>query len=160
MRIKDSALTLAFALGFLAFAQGAVALAQEPPPFPILYGGRALMDGEPLAEGTTLVARVGDYETETTVERNGVYRNLLVSPTGPEYFYAPVTFHAMGATAEEGDVFLPASTPVFKDVGFDLHFRSQEDKGGLFQPWMAIVASVPVVVLAGWVGARRRWKRR
>ena len=94
----------------------------ELPPFPILYGGRALLDGEPLAEGTRLVARVGNYEKEVAVEEDGHYRNLLVSPPSGDYFNERVTFHALGLTAAEEDVFLRTAGPVFKDVGFDIHF--------------------------------------
>ena len=119
---KDSALILALAVCVLLLAQGGPALAQEIPPFPILYGGRALVDGEPLPEGTRLVARVGDYETWTTVEQSGAYRNLLVAPLSREYHYVPVTFHALEMVAEERDVFLPSGAPIFKDIGFDLHF--------------------------------------
>ena len=153
---KVSTLPLAFALFVLVLAHDTVALAQDMPPFPILYGGRALMDGKPVAEGTRLVARVGDYQTETTVEKNGAYRNLLVSPPSREYFYVPVTFHAAGLTAEERDVFLPAGAPVFKDIGFDLHFSRPGD--GLFRLWMAIGGGVILVALVGWFGLRKRWK--
>ena len=116
------ALGLAFVLCVLLLAQGSPALAQDIPPFPVLYGGRALLNGEPLPEGTRLVARVRDYETWTFVERDGTYRNLLVGPPSRDYFNAPVTFHLLGLRAEEQDVFQPAGAPIFKDVGFDLHF--------------------------------------
>lgn len=157
LRSKTLALTLAFVLFALVLAQDTAALAQELPPFPILYGGRALVDGEPVAEETRLVARVGDYETWTTVEKDGAYRNLLVSPPSREYFYVPVTFHAMGLTADEQDVFLPAGAPIFKDVGFDLRFSRPSD--GFFQLWMAVAAGVMLVVLAGWFGLRKRYGR-
>ena len=119
---KIPALGLTSVLCVLLLAQGSTAIAQDIPPFPILYGGRALLNGDPLPEGTRLVARVRDYETWTFVERDGTYRNLLVGPPSRDYYNATVTFHVQGLRAEEQDVFRPAGEPTFRDVGFDLHF--------------------------------------
>lgn len=113
---------ISLVMTFLELLTPGNALAQDYPPFPILYGGIALADGVPLTHGTRLVARVGDYETWTTVEDNGRYRNLLVAPPDDSYYYKVITFHALGGDALEKDVFLPIGAPVFKDVGFDLDF--------------------------------------
>ena len=104
------------------------AMAQEPPPFPVLYGGRLLIDGEPAPPGIEVMARVGDYETSTVVEvgEEGRYRNLVVQPPNSEYYELPVTFHALGTTALEQDVFKRSGGPVVKatgDAAFDLHFQ-------------------------------------
>ena len=109
-------------------------MAQEPPPLPILYGGRVLIDGEPAPAGTEVVARVGDYETSTTVEvgEEGRYRNLLVAPPSSDYYDMPVTFHALGATALEEDVFRRSGGVVFRttgDAAFDLHFQISLEAG-------------------------------
>ena len=117
-----AAVALAFIACLLLPTLGRVAQAQQMPPFPILYGGMATVDGEPLPEGTRVTARVGDYETWTTVEKNGTYRNLLLGPPNRDYYTVPVTFHAMGLTAVERDVFLRTGAPLFKSTGFDLHF--------------------------------------
>ena len=118
------ALGMGLALFLLILTQAGLALAQdqEMPPFPILYGGRALMDGQPLPEGTRLEARIRDYVTWTSVLQDGNYRSLLVGPPSRDYYLGTVTFHALGVTAQEQDVFRPAGAPDFKDVGFDLHF--------------------------------------
>jgi hypothetical protein len=99
-----------------------VVFAQEPLVFPILYGGTAYVDGQPAPAGTVLIAKVGDWPNSTTVERNGTYHGLLVSPPTKEYYYRPITFHLGEMTAQEQDVFLPAGEPTFKDSGYDLHF--------------------------------------
>ncbi|MBI4200549.1 MAG: hypothetical protein HY535_08785 [Chloroflexi bacterium] len=108
----------AFGLSLAALTAGssvpAVLFAQEPPPFPILYAGWAHVDGEPLPEGSRLVARVKDYEIWTTVEKDGFYRNLVVGPPSKEYYGQTITFHALGLAAQEQDVFLTADGPVFK----------------------------------------------
>ena len=115
-------LGLATALCVLLLAQESKVLAQDIPPFPILYGGRALLNGEPLPEGTRLEARVRDYEIWTIVQENGVYMGLVVGPPSRDYYNATVTFHALGLRAEKQDVFRPAGEPIFKSTGFDLHF--------------------------------------
>ena len=99
--------------------------AQEFPPFPILYGGHVWINDEPAPPGTVLVVRVGDYETSTMVEEDGLYRNLLVQPQSSDYYGQTVTFHARGAAAQEGDVFTQAGAPEFK-TAFDLHFLLSE----------------------------------
>ena len=124
IRGNAPALGLGLGLFLLILTQAGLALAQdqEMPPFPILYGGRALMDGQPLPEGTRLEARIRDYVAWTFVLQDGNYRSLLVGPPNRDYYLGTVTFHALGVTAEEQDVFRPAGAPVFKDVDFDLHF--------------------------------------
>jgi hypothetical protein len=60
------------------------------------------------------------------VEEDGYYRNLLLAPPSGEYYSQPVTFHALNMTAAENDVFVQTAAPVFKDVGFDIHFTRAE----------------------------------
>ena len=131
--LTGMALALVWLSLFSLVGEG-LAVAQEPPPLPILYGGRMLIDGEPAPAGTGIVARVGDYETGTTVEvgEEGSYRNLLVQPPSSDYYDMPVTFHALGATALEQDVFKPSGGVVFKatgDAAFDLHFQLSKEAG-------------------------------
>lgn len=114
-------LALAQWFGGTAAVQG-----QDIPPFPILYGGRVYIDGDPAPEGTKLVARVDDYEIWTHVGPDGIYRNLVVGPPSEDYHFAPITFHVDGLQAEETDAFLPSETPTSKDRGFDLHFHTAE----------------------------------
>ena len=71
------------------------------------------MDGQPLPEGTRLEARIRDYVTWTFVLQDGNYRSLLVGPPNRDYYLGTVTFHALGVTAQEQDVFRPAGAPVF-----------------------------------------------
>ncbi len=129
----------------------------ELPPFPILYGGRALLDGEPIPEGTGLTVRVGDYEAETVVEEDGHYRNLLVAPPIGDYYSQLVTFHALNMAAAEEDLFVEATAPVFKEVGFDLHFtRTVSDETSTLLPWVLFIGILLfLAVLVGWFVARR-----
>ena len=161
--------------------------AQEPPPFPILYGGRVTVDGETGPAGTELVARVDGYETGVLVEEDGIYSNLLVQPPGSNYFGKTITFHALGAIAEESDVFSRSGGPVFKAFGddaFDLHFQlpkpepspvptvataqregtGEEGGNGQGLPMVLLVAGIGVagaaVAAMAWVVGRRRRGRR
>ena len=118
-------LLFALTLGLASFTGGERIVAQEFPPFPILYAGHVWINDEPAPPGTVLVARVGDYETSIVVEEDGLYRNLLVQPQSSDYYGQTVTFHAGGATAEEQDEFPRASGPVFK-TAFDLHLQLPE----------------------------------
>lgn len=91
--------------------------AQELPPYPILYGGTVVINGELAPPGTQVSARVGDYVTDVLVEENGGYRNLLLQPSGSEYYGLEITFHVLGALAEERDTFIQSGGPTFKHAG-------------------------------------------
>jgi hypothetical protein len=96
LRESGTVFLLAISL-FIFLPQSTFAVVQndEMPPFPILYGGRALMDGQPLPDGTKIEARIDDYVTWALVIENGMYRNLLVGPPNREYFYKTITFHTL-----------------------------------------------------------------
>ncbi|MBI4197808.1 MAG: hypothetical protein HY533_01695, partial [Chloroflexi bacterium] len=122
-RNRTSLFAKALLLVMAATSAAAVpALAQEPPVFPILYGGTAYVNGQPAPEGAVLVVKVGDWQNRTTVERNGTYHGLMAAPPTKEYYSRPITFHLEEMTAQEQDVFLPAGEPIFKDRVYDLHF--------------------------------------
>ena len=117
--LKTGAVAIAVVISLVA-ARGN---AQEPPVFPILYGGTVYVDGAPATAGTVIVATVGAREFHATTEPGGAYRNLLVAPPDKSYYFSPITFQLDGLTAQEQDVFLPAGSPTFKDEGYDLHFE-------------------------------------
>lgn len=99
--------------------------AQELPTYPILYGGTVVINGELAPPGTQLSAKVGDYATDVLVEENGGYRNLLLQPPRSEYYGLEVTFHVLGALAEERDIYVQSGGPMFKHSGlsaFNLNF--------------------------------------
>ena len=112
-------------ISLASLSDGGRIAAQEFPPFPTLYGGHVWINDKPAPPGTVLVIRVGDYETRTVVEEDGFYRNLLVQPQSSDYYDLPITFHVLGASAQEGDVFIQAGAPEFK-TAFDLHFLISE----------------------------------
>ena len=92
---------LALALGIAALLGGNTALAQSSiAPWPILFQGTALLNGEPVQEGT-LTVRVGDWESPKPVPvRNGVFmcgdECLIAGPPSLAYLDQPVTFHLNG----------------------------------------------------------------
>ena len=99
---------LALALAVAALLGGNAALAQEEeqeqdrsiPPWPILFQGTALLNGQPVQEGT-LTVRVGDWESPRPVPvSDGVFECgaacLIAGPPSLAYLDLPVTFHLDG----------------------------------------------------------------
>ena len=130
----------ALTMSLLSFTGAGRIAAQEFPPFPTLYGGHVWINDDPAPPGTVLVARVGDYEAMVLVEEDGHYRNLLVQPQSSDYHDLPITFHALGTMAQEGDTFLEAGGPVFK-TAFDFHFQLPKPESS--PPAPVQTASVP-----------------
>ena len=97
---------LALALAIAALLGGNAALAQDQdqdrsiPPWPILFQGTALLNGEPVQEGA-LTVRVGDWESPRPVPvSDGVFECgaacLIAGPPSLAYLDLPVTFHLDG----------------------------------------------------------------
>ena len=123
LKLTELFTALAAAVTFLLIAGQTEA--QELPPYPILYGGSVVINGEFAPLGTQLSARVGDYVTDVLVEEDGAYRNLLLQPPSSEYYGLEITFHILGALAEQRDTFIQSGGPVFKYAGlsaFNLKF--------------------------------------
>ena len=73
MARRWAALALALAVAALLGGNAALAQDQSIPPWPILFQGTALLNGEPVQEGT-LTVRVGDWESPIPVPvRDGVF---------------------------------------------------------------------------------------
>ena len=95
-----AALALALAVAALLGGNAALAQDQSIPPWPILFQGTALLNGEPVQEGT-LTVRVGDWESPIPVPvRDGVFdcgaACLIAGPPSLAYLDLPVTFHLDG----------------------------------------------------------------
>ena len=74
-----ASLLLALAGGWAVSDSASLLAAQgEPPPFPIIYHGRVMIDGHLGNDNMHLVARVGDYETHPVRIKNGQFLNLVV----------------------------------------------------------------------------------
>ena len=97
---------LALALAVAALLGGNAALAQDQdqdrsiPPWPILFQGTALLNGEPVQEGA-LTVRIGDWESPRPVPvSDGVFECgaacLIAGPPSLAYLDLPVTFHLDG----------------------------------------------------------------
>ena len=97
MRMPATIRMFITAMAALLLGVGAAgALAQTAfPPWPLLYEGTVLQDGDP-AEGTVF-ARVGDWESHHVPVKNGAFRCadpcLIVGPPSFDYIGEPVTFH-------------------------------------------------------------------
>lgn len=97
MRMPATIRVFITAMAALLLGVGAAgALAQTAlPPWPLLYEGTVLQDGDP-AEGTVF-ARVGDWESHHVPVKNGAFRCadpcLIVGPPSFDYIGEPVTFH-------------------------------------------------------------------
>ena len=100
MARRWAALTLALAVAALLGGNAALAQDQSIPPWPILFQGTALLNGEPVQEGT-LTVRVGDWESpRPTPVSDGVFdcgaACLIAGPPSLAYLDLPVTFHLDG----------------------------------------------------------------
>ena len=100
MARRWAALTLALAIAALLGGNATLAQDQSIPPWPILFQGTALLNGEPVQEGA-LTVRVGDWESPIPVPvRDGVFdcgaACLIAGPPSLAYLDLPVTFHLDG----------------------------------------------------------------
>ena len=100
MARRWAALTLALAVAALLGGNAALAQDQSIPPWPILFQGTALLNGEPVQEGT-LTVRVGDWESpRPTPVSDGIFdcgaACLIAGPPSLAYLDLPVTFHLDG----------------------------------------------------------------
>ena len=100
MARRWAALTLALAVAALLGGNAALAQDQSIPPWPILFQGTALLNGEPVQEGA-LTVRVGDWESPKPVPvSDGVFECgtacLIAGPPSLAYLDLPVTFHLDG----------------------------------------------------------------
>ena len=100
MARRWAALALALAVAVLLGGNAALAQDQSIPPWPILFQGTALLNGEPVQDGT-LTVRVGDWESPKPVPvRDGVFdcgaACLIAGPPSLAYLDLPVTFHLDG----------------------------------------------------------------
>jgi len=87
---KDKSLFVT--LLFMIYACG-VASAQ-PPPIPADYSGYITINGEAAPEGTTVFAKIGDYNsTAVTVGSDGRYEYLIVMPPDTTYVGETIEFY-------------------------------------------------------------------
>ncbi|MDA1348554.1 MAG: hypothetical protein O3A47_06760 [Chloroflexi bacterium] len=100
--------------------------AQGLPPLPFIYSGTAMVNGAPVPDGLTIMARVGDYESLLIVVLGGVYLGLTVVPSEPRLFGATITFHLDGVQADQTDIFAPQGLPTVKG-NFNLSFPRLPD---------------------------------
>ena len=94
--------------------------AQAPPPAPVIYSGTATAGGVPVPDGFTIVGRVGTYESEPIVVKDGAYLVLSVGPPDTTFSGLMVTFHLDGVQADQEVTFLSAALPAVFTV--DLTF--------------------------------------
>jgi hypothetical protein len=76
---------------------------------PAVYGGSLIIDGGSVPASATLVARVGQYQSNSAVIDGETYRSLVVNPIGLEATGQPVEFFLNGIKSETTDLFEPGS---------------------------------------------------
>ena len=97
--------------------------AQEQPVRPTTYNGSLMFDGQPLADGLKVLARIEDYETTSVISKDGRYQGLVVQPPEQRYVGKTVTFHVENVEANESEPFVPGKAgPGFTRYIFDLTF--------------------------------------
>ena len=126
MKVRSSFVKLVLVAAAAAAAPlltGHDAQAQQLPPAPYLYSGRAIAGGSAVPDGFTIFARVGVYESPAVTVSGGKYPGLTVAPPNSSFQGATVTFHLGPVQAEETDTFRVLGFPTIRS-GFDLTFPS------------------------------------
>ena len=111
-------LALVLTLAVAIFPSGI--FAQGGPPGVMTYFGTASVNGEPVPDGYTITARVGDYESQPVELSNGYYQSLSVSPSNDSLSGHTITFLLGGVPANETDIYY--SGVVIVKPNFDLTF--------------------------------------
>ncbi len=127
MRANTRAIALAGVAVLVAMAVallGDSANAQAPPPAPEIYSGTATAAGQPVPDGSEIVARIGEeYESEPVTVKNGRYATLGVAAPDASFAGRTITFHLSNVQAEETDKFAAGTFPTVKS-NFNLTFAS------------------------------------
>ena len=76
---------------------------------PSLYFGIASVAGLPLPNGTEIVARIGEYQSQPATVKSGTYQ-ILVSPVSLDFVGKEVGFYVNGFKAFQTDIFLGGET--------------------------------------------------
>ncbi len=97
-----------------------------PPTWPQLYSGNATAAGQPVPAGFTVIARVGNYESQPIITLDGRYLALTVAPFNEDLWGRPITFHLVApggaeVQAEEIETFRQRNQPTV-DNTFPLQF--------------------------------------
>ena len=94
---------MAVTLVVVAGVLGAMPLqAQEGgfPPWPVIYQGEVYVDGVLLEADAQLTVRVGVWESNPVVVREGSFLNLVAGPPSRAYDGEPITFHLSGVDGQ------------------------------------------------------------
>ena len=97
-----------------------------PPTWPQLYSGNATAAGQPVPAGFTIIARVGNYESQPIITLDGRYLALTVAPFDEDLWGDPITFHLVApggaeVQAREVETFRQRNQPTV-DNTFPLQF--------------------------------------
>ncbi len=97
----------ALAVAMLATLVAHPALAQSPPPFPMVMNGTAMVSGgAPVPDGVLLIGRIAnEYQTPAFAVRNGEFKDFVVAPQDPGLSNREVTFFLVLIDAETGEIF-------------------------------------------------------
>ncbi len=97
-----------------------------PPTWPQIYSGNATAAGQPIPAGFTVIARVGQYQSQPIMTLDGRYLALTVAPFDKELWGGAITFHLIApdgaeVQAEETETFQQRNQPSV-DNTFPLKF--------------------------------------
>ena len=114
-------LVLGFLLAVSLFP--AATFAQGGPPLGgIIYFGSASVNGEPVPDGYTIIARVGEYESKPVTVTQGRYESLSVAAEA-SFAGQTISFFLGDIPADQTDTYRPGGIPVVKP-NFDLTFSA------------------------------------
>jgi hypothetical protein len=133
---------------------GAQDTAKGPPPFPLLFEGSAILDGEAVASGE-LTVRIGDWESRPVAVADGRFvcsdPCLIAGPPNEDYIGLAVTFLLDGT--REATLTFPFE-PGPARVGVELVFgvttpTPVAPSGGLPTPGLSRTPTAPPVPVPG-----------
>ena len=137
-------LALALTLAAAIFPSDTLLAQGGPPPGGIIYYGQATVGGEPVPDGSEIIARVGDYESRPVTVSDGKYASLSVASPHAPHAGQTINFFLGDVQADQTDIYQPHGIPVIK-TGFDLTFASLPEPTPVPQPSVA-PADTPVAI--------------
>lgn len=135
-------LALILTLAAAIFPSDTLAQGGGPPPGGIVYYGEATVGGAPVPDGSEIVARVGDYESNSVAVSEGKYASLSVASPHAPHAGQTINFFLGDVQADQTDIYQPHGIPVIK-TGFNLTFSSLPEPTPVTQP-SVVPADTPI----------------
>ena len=120
--------------------------AQELPPAPFIYSGKATAGGAPVPNGFTIRGTVGSYVSDPVAVIDGRFDLLTVNPGEEGSPGDEIAFLLGDIRADQTDTFQIAGIPLLK-LDFDLTFPKLPDATPTPSPIPPTVTSTPRIAL-------------